>query len=85
MTPEEYYAMHQKAFRCAFDYLNAHFPPGEDMEWWKIAAVDASKASAGQGENRLVIGLLAGVYDYLADEWKKRRDSRGETEHRDEG
>ena len=26
MTPEEYAKVHQKAFRCAFDFLNQHFP-----------------------------------------------------------
>ena len=80
MTPEEYAKMHQKAFRAAFDYLNAHFPPGDGEEWWLKLANDASEASILNGENRLVNGLIAGVMDYIEDEWKKRRNANGETD-----
>ena len=77
MTPEEYAKMHQKAFRCAFDYLNQHFPPRMDPEWWEQAAKDLSKFSIAAGENRLVIELLSGVYDYLEFIWKERREEDG--------
>ena len=79
-SPAEYARLHQKAFRAAFDYLTAHFPPGKDIEWWEQAARDLSAASVHCGEYRLAVGLLAAVYDYLDDEFKDRRKSHGETE-----
>lgn len=75
MTPEEYAKMHQKAFRCAFDYLNQHFPPGNTDEWWKQAAQDLSDFSVAAGENRLVIELLSGVYWYLESVWKEKTNN----------
>lgn len=81
LTPEGYVDRHKKAFRCAFDYLNAHFPPESEPEWWERAAKDVSEASISNGENKLVTGLLLGVYDYLEDEWKLRRKENGEAEH----
>lgn len=74
MKPEEYYAMHQKAFRCAFDFLNQHFPPGDTPEWWLQTTQEITDASVKQGENELVVGLLRGVFDYLDTEYKRRRD-----------
>ena len=72
MTPEEYAKIHQKAFRCAFDFLNEHFPPQQDDGWWWNTAQECSAASAAFGENVLVIGLLNGIMDYLGDEYKRR-------------
>ena len=72
MTPEEYAKAHQKAFRCAFDFLTNHFPPGQDSEWWEQAAQDLSAFSIAAGENRLAIELLSGVYDYLEYIWKEK-------------
>jgi hypothetical protein len=80
MSPEEYLKQHQKAFRTAFDFLTSHFPPGLDPEWWEQAARDVSAESIANGENKLVIGLLIGVYDYLEDEYKLRRDRNGKTD-----
>lgn len=80
LSPEEYAKMHQKAFRCAFDFLNSHFPPGMEPEWWDQAAKDVSAASAAAGENKLVIELLAGVYEYLNSEYNLRGVDSGETD-----
>lgn len=74
MTPEEYAKQHQKAFRTAFDFLTSHFPPVPGMEYWEQAAKDVTEASVLAGEGKLVNLLLTAVYDYLEDEWKKRRD-----------
>ena len=74
MTPEEYARVHQKAFRCAFDYLKEHFPPEDDDEWWAKAAKELQVYSVGAGENRLVQELLCAVYEYLDDERKKRKN-----------
>lgn len=80
MSPAEYAKQHQKAFRSAFDFLTAHFPPGMDSEWWDQAWADLVAASKSNGENKLVIGILVAVYDYLESEYKKRRNNDGRTE-----
>ena len=79
MTPEEYAKLHQKAFRCAFDFLNGHFPPGDSDEWWIQTAQDASAASIAFGENELVIQLLCAITNYIGKENHKRRDNNGES------
>lgn len=80
MTPEEYAKMHQKAFRTAFNYLNTHFPPGMDDEWWDRSAKELSEAGIEAGENVLVVELLNAVFTYIGNEYHKRRDSNGETD-----
>lgn len=72
MTPEEYAKEHQRAFRTAFDFLNAHFPPDESLEWWDQTAKECSAASVKAGEGKLTIQLLCGVMNYLGDEYKRR-------------
>ena len=72
MTPEEYADRHKKAFRCAFDYLNTHFPPENTDVWWDQAARDLSDYGIAAGENDLVLQLLPAVFLYLADERKRR-------------
>jgi hypothetical protein len=79
MTPEEYAKAHQKAFRIAFDFLNTHFPPGEDDEWWIQSAKDVGIASDSSGNNVLAMELLNGVMNYLGQEYK-RRTEHGKTE-----
>ena len=71
-SPEEYAIEHQRSFRTAFDFLTQHFPPGSDADWWEKTAQDASDASILAGENKLVVKLLAAVYDYLEYEFKRR-------------
>ena len=80
ISPEEYVKQHQKAFRTAFDFLTSHFPPGIDTEWWAQAAQDVTEASILAGEDGLVNGLLATVYNYLEDEYKQRRNGNAETD-----
>lgn len=72
MTPEEYAKEHQKAFRTAFDFLNAHFPPEEDDAWWDKTAKDCSATSLAANESKLAIELLCGIMDYLGFEYKRR-------------
>ena len=74
LTPEQYVQKHQKAFRCAFDFLNKHFPPEDTPEWWEQTTKDVTEASISQGENKLIVGLLIGVFDYLDDERRIRRE-----------
>lgn len=77
MTPEQYAQRHQKAFRTAFNFLNEHFPPENEPEWWDQTAKDCSAASITQGENTLVMELLIAVLSYLEEERKLRYDADG--------
>lgn len=72
MTPEEYAKHHQKSFRTAFDFLNSHFPPEDNEDWWLKMARDCSDASVAAGEDTLTIELLAGVANYLGKEYEGR-------------
>jgi len=72
LKPEEYYAVHQKAFRTAFDFLTKHFPPEQDTTWWERTAQDAGDAYIAVGQESLAYQLLRGVYEYLDTEWKRR-------------
>ena len=72
MTPEEYAKLHQKAFRCAFDFLNEHFPPQQEDEWWLKTAKECSAASVAFEETPLVLELLTAIMNYLGDEYKRR-------------
>jgi len=72
MTPEEYAKLHQKAFRCAFDFLNEHFPPQQEEEWWLKTAKECSAASVAFGENELVLEMLTAIMNYLGKEHKRR-------------
>lgn len=74
MTPEEYAKSHQKAFRIAFDFLNTHFPPGLDDEWWVQTAKDVGMAAESSGNNILTMELLNGVMNYFGHEYKRRTE-----------
>ena len=76
MTPEEYAKKHKAAFRTAFDFLNRHFPPGTDPEWWTQACADVSKEN-DLADNNLATELLLAVYNYLEVEYKERRKADG--------
>ena len=71
MTPEQYYAQHQKAFRTAFDFLVQHFPPGIDLDWWKKTTDEIGIAYDLQ-KDELTYQLLRAVFEYLDYEWKRR-------------
>ena len=73
LKPEEYAAMHKAAFRVAFDFLNAHFPPGMDKEYWLKACDDITEASASMHGDVLTNNLLAAVYSYIESEYFLRR------------
>ena len=77
MTPEEYAKLHQKAFRCAFDFLNEHFPPQDDEAWWLKTAQECSAASVAFGETPIVLELLTAIMNYLGIEYQKRRCKYG--------
>lgn len=73
LSPEQYLARQKAAFRVAFDYLTAHFPPEEDDGWWENAAKDAEYATAVTAKHdELTMELILGVYNYLEKEWERR-------------
>ena len=78
LPPEEYVARHRKAFMVAFDYLNAHFPPTVEDGYWAKAAEDIGNAS-NEARDPLAWELLLGVYNYLEQEYKLRRDLNEKT------
>lgn len=80
-TPQAYAERHKKAFREAFDFLNAHFPPMHDADWWEGTTKDAEIASIRCEENKLAVCLLAAVWDYLDHESKLRREDNAETDN----
>ena len=81
MTPEEYANLHRKAFRCAFDFLNEHFPPGDTDEWWLKTAKECSAASVAFDESPIVIELLNAIMNYLGNEYQKRREESGSVDN----
>lgn len=72
-TPQGYVARHKKAFRTAFDFLNAHFPPTWDSVWWKKVAEDMCSASDENANEQLTEELLMAVFNYLEKEMKLRK------------
>ena len=73
--PGEYAAYHKMVFRAMFDFLNTHFPPQDDLEWWKKLSEDLSTASEQAKGGPLVNGMLLAISDYLEEEWKKRKEA----------
>jgi hypothetical protein len=79
LSPEDYAKLHQRSFRVAFDFLAKHFPPGMEPGWWEQSANDLVAARAQiPNDGGLLAELLLGVYNYLNEEYKRRRDSSGE-------
>ncbi len=78
---QEIVKQHKDAFRAAFDFLNLHYPPGLDPDWWVKAAKDASAVCAEHKGNRLAVCLIGGVYDYLDMEAKEMGYDGTGTEH----
>jgi hypothetical protein len=79
-SPGTYMEIHKQAFRIAFDFLNDHFPPENDDEWWKKTADDMTLIGNMYGENRCVVHLMTGVFEYLSDE-NERRKKNGTADH----
>lgn len=73
--PEEYAAYHKMVFRVAFDFLNSHFPPQDDPEWWKKLSEDFTEVSDKAKGGPLVDGIILAISDYLDEERKKRKDA----------
>lgn len=74
VTPQEYADRHKKAFREAFDFLNAHFPPVFSDDYFAKVVEDVTVVEAKDPNNPLLVHLLSGIFCYLDDESKLRRE-----------
>ena len=73
--PGTYAAMHKQAFRIAYDFLNDHFPPEHDPNWWDKTMGDVSLIGNMYGENKLVVCLITALIEYLSEEDERRRNN----------
>ena len=73
--PAEYAAYHKMVFRAMFDFLNAHFPPQDNPDWWIKLSEDLSMASYNAKGGTLVDGMLSAIADYLEEECRKRKEA----------
>lgn len=77
LSPREYAGMHKRAFREGFDYLNAHFPPQNDSEWWKKACDDLNAVMKRNNGNGMLTQMMIGVVTYLEEVNKARKEDAG--------
>ena len=73
--PAEYATYHKIVFRTMFNFLNSHFPPQDDPDWWLKFSEDIGKTSDETKGGVLVNGMLSAIADYLEEEWRKRKDA----------
>ena len=68
----DFKAMHKRAFRTAFNYLEDHWPPQWDAEnyWIPMADTLGPMVEKDIKENPLEEVLLCAVYRYLGDALK---------------
>ena len=64
--------LHQAAFRAAFDFLEAFYPPRDDEAYWLKTAETCGEIANRNDGNPLITPLLIAMMDYLGDVWKER-------------
>lgn len=68
--------LHQVAFREAFNFLEAFYPPRDDEEYWVKAAEECGRAATEHDGNPLIIPLMVTMMDYLGEVWKERHNGK---------
>ena len=63
----DFETMHKRAFRTAFDFLHACFPPCWEQEYWDSVIAKFKKSVEEDPQNILATGLLSSVVYYLND------------------
>lgn len=63
MTQEQLRA--KRAFRIAFDFLNAHLPVAGGEDYWLKTAEDLGEACRAADNDPLAVDLLAAGYGFL--------------------
>lgn len=58
---------HKQAFRTAFDFLRACFPPTRKENYWNTTVELFKHRVENNKQNPLVKHLLLGVYNYLGE------------------
>lgn len=66
--------IHKTAFRVAFDFLQAHYPPENTREYWLTTVRALGTVSDQYINNELCQRLLSGVIEYL--NWKVETHAR---------
>jgi len=74
-SPGTYAAIHKQAFRIAYDFLNEHFPPEHDPDWWTKTMNDVSLIGNMYGENKLVVYMITALVEYLTEEDERRKQN----------
>lgn len=64
---KEFLSQHKQAFRIAFDFLGACFPPTRTEEYWNTTVELFKHRVTDNRYNPLVKHLLLGVYNYLGE------------------
>lgn len=75
----EFEAQHKKAFRTAFDFLHAVFPPRREEQYWQNTLELIRKRISEDPGNVLAKHLMMGVYDYLSEMVKDLPEEKEET------
>lgn len=71
---EAYKGTHKTAFRVAFNFLDAHFPPVNTEDWWRQTCEDALYVEVQHDGNQLCKELLGEVISYLSEFAKKSEE-----------
>lgn len=66
--------LHQAAFRAAFDFLEAFYPPRDDEEYWLKAANECGRVAEEHDGNPLIIPMMITMMDYLGETWKEKQN-----------
>lgn len=62
---EKLHDCHKPAFRTAFDYLEAMWPPVLSVEFFQVAAARMKDEANAHGNDKLTNELLMTIYTYL--------------------
>lgn len=68
--------LHQAAFRAAFNFLEAYYPPRDDEEYWLKVAEECGRAADELYGNPLIIPMMVAMVDYLEAVWKERKNGK---------
>jgi len=68
--------LHQAAFRAAFNYLDAFYPPRDDLDYWMKAAEECGRVAAEHYGNPLIVPLMVAMVDYLEAASKERNNGK---------
>lgn len=67
-------AMHKRAFRVVFDFLESFaWPPENTVEYWKMVASRLPLLDNENKDNKLCRLFLIAVYEYLEEVAKERK------------